>query len=189
VLPIPVGPALSVGAAYSYLPYMGNIFYAIEGQALDDEASDGNNTPCANDSTDCALQRWGLFGRLYPNHQARGAFASFGYQHASAVTSPGADAESEAGSARVSEDEITLARDVLLFTGGLRADRKWYYSGLEIGFAIYGDFDIDNFDDEDENEDDPDDVITQNQFEEEDDYGAYPLPFFVISFSFGIAFM
>lgn len=121
VLPIPVGPALSISANGSYIPGLGTFMVLLEGDSKPEVQP--------------ALRVLGASVRLYPNHQARGMFAAVGVHQIESLADDPAENRLRTGwSARV----------------GLRNDSKALFSGLELGFGQYGVVDIGDFD-EDEN--------------------------------------
>ncbi|MCB9777471.1 MAG: sel1 repeat family protein [Alphaproteobacteria bacterium] len=121
VLPIPVGPAISVGGTYSYMPWSGSVMALLVGQ-------DSPSTPPD-------LQSISLIARLYPNTQARGLYGAVAVHQIDAL----------GGS--LTED---LQRQGLSGRVGYRTDRKSIYTSLEIGFGQYGFVDLNDFDEDEE---------------------------------------
>ncbi|MEZ4239555.1 MAG: hypothetical protein R3F59_26040 [Myxococcota bacterium] len=119
LVPIPVGPAISVSGNASYLPGLGTFMVLLEGEDKPKTAPD--------------LQYLGASARLYPNHQGRGMFAAVGvHQLVATGGSIGADRTRIGWNARL----------------GMRNDAKLLYSGIEIGFGQYGEVDIHDFDED-----------------------------------------
>ncbi len=116
VLPIPVGPALSVAGELSYIPYVGAVLVSLE------------NDPQPTDEP--ALQQVSAVARLYPNHQARGGFIGASYGQMLTV----------GGSV-----DPPLVRNGFTVRAGLRNDNKRVYAGAEIGMAVYGLVDTNKF--------------------------------------------
>jgi TPR repeat protein len=73
VLPIPVGPALTISASGSYLPELGGYLLSLK------DIDPPDDRP--------ALLSLGASARLYPNHQARGLFFGVGVHQWEAVDS------------------------------------------------------------------------------------------------------
>lgn len=119
VLPIPVGPALSASASYSYIPGGGQALVVLDGDGSLDNAPDMSFM-----SADL---------RLYPNTQARGVWGGVGYQQ---VTASGGD---------LAEDRVRGGPVLKL---GMRSDNKLIYTGLEIGISQLGLIDLNDFDEE-----------------------------------------
>ncbi len=118
VLPIPVGPALSVGGTFSYLPRAGSVMVLIEG--------DGTPELAPN------LQVIQAIGRLYPNPQARGLYGAVGWHQIAATGGSLADRTRSGLSGRV----------------GLRTQTGLTYTNLEMGFGNYGVVDLNDFDED-----------------------------------------
>jgi uncharacterized protein len=116
VLPTPVGPALSIAGEYSYVPIFGSVLVSLE----------NDSQPSENP----ALVQRSLVGRFYPNHQARGLFV--GASYGSLLTSGGSV-------------NPPLVRNGYTVRGGLRNDSKIGYAGVEMGLAMYGVIDTNNF--------------------------------------------
>lgn len=118
VVPIPVGPAISISGNGSYIPGLGTFMVLLEGDTKPEVQPD--------------LQVLGASVRLYANHQARGMFAAVGVHQLTALDDNAEDRVRSGWSARV----------------GIRNDSKVLFSGLEIGFGQYGVVDISDFDDD-----------------------------------------
>lgn len=118
VLPIPVGPALSIGGTYSYIPSVGRYLVPLTGEDTPDES--------------IPLTTYSVSARIYPNTQARGLFAAVGYHELSTpATASGVAAQSRAGwNARL----------------GVRTQRGPTYSSLEFGIGSFGNLSFDDFD-------------------------------------------
>jgi hypothetical protein len=116
VVPIPVGPALSVAGTFSQVPGAGAVLVLVQG----DEAEDAPD-----------LRVMGAFGRLYPNHQARGVYGAVGFQQ---LTASGGS---------LAESRVRSGWSALL---GMRKDSKWMYTGLELGLGQYGFVELQDFD-------------------------------------------
>ncbi len=117
VLPIPIGPAISIGGTYSYIPYGGGLLMALEGRDIPPSAPN--------------LASISLMARLYPNTQARGIyFAVAGHQ----VDAWGNDLNSP------------IQRQGWSVRVGTRADTGRGYTGLDIGLFQLGFIDLDDFD-------------------------------------------
>ena len=78
VLPIPVGPAISINGHYSYVPLAGGPLYVL----------DGDSITLAN------LTSSGFGARLYPNHQARGLYGAVGLHTLTATNNDGSRSRS-----------------------------------------------------------------------------------------------
>ncbi|MEQ1505070.1 MAG: tetratricopeptide repeat protein [Myxococcota bacterium] len=117
VIPTPVGPALSVSGAYSYVPQLGTFMVLL----------DGDPKPAVSPD----LRYLGATVRLYPNHQARGLFGAVGFHQLDAT---GGD---------LTENRTRIGWNARL---GLRNDAKFLYSGIEMGFGQYGDIEMRDFD-------------------------------------------
>lgn len=119
VVPIPVGPALSLWGQGSYLPGAGTVLHGLKG---DDPVGATPN-----------LTVLGGGGRIYPNPQARGIYGGFGvFQAASSEPLDGAP----------------LSRFGWSATVGLRNDSKLTYTSLEVGVGQYGIIDLNDFDED-----------------------------------------
>ena len=118
VIPIPVGPALSIGGNFSYIPGGGSVVMLLDGQSSPTVAPD--------------FQYMAAIARIYGNHQARGAYAGFGLQW---ITASGGDLG--AGS---------LSRNGWSARVGVRNDSKFFYTGIEVGLGQFGIFDLNKFD-------------------------------------------
>jgi hypothetical protein len=116
VLPIPVGPALTVAGEFSYIPAAGSVLVSLE------------NGPEPTD--DPALQQWSAVGRVYPNHQARGLF--FGASYGQMATVGGSV-------------DPPIVRNGFTGRVGVRNDNKFGYVGGEFGLAAYGLVDTNKF--------------------------------------------
>jgi len=109
VLPIPVGPAISVGGTYSYLPGLGTAMMLLKGLDKPAVAPD--------------IQSITLSARLYPNTQARGVYGAFGVHQ---LTASGGDLPQ------------ALVRSGWSARLGFRNDSKLFYTGIELGLGQYG---------------------------------------------------
>lgn len=121
VLPIPVGPAFSVGGTYSYIPKGGGLMMSLEGMDYPDTPPD--------------LTSISLNARLYPNTQARGLYFAVGAHRMDAW---GGDLGRP------------LQRQGLSVRVGTRTDTGFGYTGLDIGLFQLGFVDINDFDEEEE---------------------------------------
>lgn len=121
VLPIPVGPALSLGGTFSYIPWGGTAFVLLEGEDKPDVPPD--------------LQVITLSARIYPNTQARGLWVGAG---AHQMTASGGSLEGQ-------ED---LVRTGFSARVGFRNDSRMFYTGVEMGLGTYGTVDIKDFDED-----------------------------------------
>lgn len=121
VLPIPVGPALSVGGTFSYIPSGGTIFLLLRGESAPDDAPD--------------LQVTTLTARLYPNNRARGVWGGIGFHQLRAFD--GALAP-----------RGVMTRQGFSVRLGVRNDNKNLYSGLELGMGSFGGVRIQDFDED-----------------------------------------
>ena len=120
VLPIPVGPALSVWGQGAYLPGAGAVLFGLR----------GNDPPAGSSPT---LTTIGGGGRIYPNPQARGLYGGVGvHQLSSSEPLAGEPLNRFGWSANV----------------GLRQDAKLTYTSLEVGIGQYGVVDLADFDEE-----------------------------------------
>ena len=126
VLPIPVGPALTVAGEFSYIPGAGVFLVSLENGPEPSEAP--------------ALQQWSAVGRLYPNHQARGLF--FGASYGQMATVGGSV-------------DPAIVRNGFTGRVGVRNDNKAGYVGGEFGMAAYGLIDTNNFAEDDEEDHPP----------------------------------
>lgn len=118
VVPIPVGPALSLGGAYSYVPKMGSFLAMLKGESKPVDAPD--------------YQFLGGTIRLYPNTQARGAYGAVGMHQLVASGGSLQGRRVRRGfNARV----------------GFRTDNKGLFTGMEFGLGQYGMFYLRDFDD------------------------------------------
>jgi TPR repeat protein len=110
VVPIPVGPALSVWGQGSYLPGAGALLLTLRGR----EVAEGE---------DAELMVLGGGARLYPNTQARGLYVGGGVHQ---ITT--------------SAQRNGYPLDRFGWTGnvGYRLDSKLTYTSLEIGLGQYG---------------------------------------------------
>jgi len=121
VVPIPIGPALSVYGQGSYVPGAGAVLFGLRGF----EVPEGESP---------ALTVLGGGGRLYPNPQARGLYgAAAFYSISSTVAEPGG---------------TDLSRLGWTANIGLRTDSKLTYTSLEIGVGQYGLFRLSDFDED-----------------------------------------
>jgi TPR repeat protein len=119
VVPIPVGPALSIGGTFSQVPGAGAVLVLLDGDSTPDQAPQ--------------LRVLGASARIYPNHQARGVYGSGGFQQLTAFGGSLANPRSRIGwSAMV----------------GIRNDVKGVYTGLALGIGQYGVVDEHDFDDD-----------------------------------------
>ncbi|MEL6345910.1 MAG: tetratricopeptide repeat protein [Myxococcota bacterium] len=118
VLPIPVGPAISVGGTYSYTPFIGTALVFLKGDSSPD--------------TNPALAYWDVVARLYPNNKARGLFVGVGYH----------DLQTVGG------DTPTLTRTGYSARIGIHSDNKLFYTRAELGLAQYGIIRLSDFDED-----------------------------------------
>lgn len=123
VLPIPVGPAISIGGTYSYLPYAGAAFILLKGE----------DSPAVNPNMSAIT----LTARVYPNTQARGIWGGIG---AHQLTAFGGDLEGA----------DPMVRSGFSAKLGFRSDVRNLYTGLEIGGGSFGVVDVKDFDEDDE---------------------------------------
>jgi TPR repeat protein len=125
VLPVPA-PALSIAAAYSFLPYVGTVLPLLKGR----EDPDPDTAPNGAD-----YRYLGLTARLYPNPRARGlyGFGGFDQVRASGGYLPAGKTYDRTG-----------------WRGGvgLRTDNKFTFVGLEAGLGWYGAVDLTDFDED-----------------------------------------
>ncbi len=121
VVPIPVGPALSIAGAYSYLPTIGTFMALLEGE---DKPAVGPDYTYMGGTV-----------RLYPNTQARGVYGAGGVHQITA-----------SGGTLVGERQRTGWSARL----GFRGDSKSIYTGLEVGLGQYGVVDLNDFDEDEE---------------------------------------
>ncbi len=121
VLPLPVGPGLSVGGHAAWLPLAGAPLPLLDGESL------SLNPP--------NLRLLGVNARVYPNPQARGLYGSVGYHELRAAGGSLDEAKTRKGwNARV----------------GIRSQTKLVYTSLEIGLGTYGVLDLNDFDQDEE---------------------------------------
>jgi TPR repeat protein len=118
VLPVPVGPAVSFGGTYAYLPVLGTALMFLEGESNPDRAP--------------GYTYWDAVARLYPNNKARGIYGGAGYH---VLTAAGGDLTTP------------LTRSGLSFRIGISNDQKWGFSRVELGLAQYGIIEMKDFDD------------------------------------------
>ncbi len=117
VLPIPVGPAVSIGGSTTLIPGGGSVLALLVGQDQPAVAPDYQYV-------DGVL-------RIYPNTQARGIYGAAGIHQLRAAGGSLTETLTRTGwSARV----------------GMRNDAKLFYTGIEIGLAQYGVIDVHDFD-------------------------------------------
>jgi TPR repeat protein len=121
VIPIPIGPALSIGGTYSYLPKAGAVMMLIKGMDNPENPPD--------------LWSMSLSARLYPNTQARGLYFAVG---AHQVEAWGGDLE------------VPLMRQGFSARVGMRNDVRFGYTGLDIGLFQLGVIDINDFDEDEQ---------------------------------------
>ncbi len=112
ILPIPVGPAIGLSGSYSFIPGGGSLLVVLEGK---DEPSP---------APDAAIM--GATARVYPNHQARGAYLAGGWNQ---FLTNGA-----------------APRQGFSFRMGMRNDAKYLYSGIEFGMGLFGVVNTKDFD-------------------------------------------
>lgn len=119
VAPIPVGPAVSVGGSYSYLPGLGGPIMMLKGY---DSPSDPPD-----------YIYWDASARLYPNNKARGFFVMASWHQLKASGGELASPLTRSGpSARV----------------GIHNENKLLYTRIEMGLASYGMVYINDFDED-----------------------------------------
>ncbi len=118
VVPIPIGPALSVGGTFSYIPGGGSVLVLIEGEDSPRDPPD--------------LQVLQAIGRLYPNHQGRGLYGAIGFHQLTAAGGSIADRSRAGFNGRV----------------GIRSQSGATYSTLEFGLGNYGIVDLSDFDED-----------------------------------------
>ena len=119
VLPIPVGPALSISGNGTWLPQAGAVLVLLDGEESPKTAPN--------------LQVLGATVRLYPNHQARGLYGAGGItQITVSGGEPAATRERLGWSARL----------------GVRNDSGALYTGVEMGIGQYGVVDLNDFDED-----------------------------------------
>lgn len=121
VLPIPVGPAFSVGGTFSYIPGGGSLFLLLRGESDPQVAPD--------------LQVITLTARVYPNNRARGLWGGIGVHELVAFDGDLAT-------------RGTMTRRGATVRFGVRNDNKNVYTGLEVGMGTFGTVDINDFDEE-----------------------------------------
>jgi uncharacterized protein len=120
VIPIPIGPALSIAGAYSSVPGAGTVLTTLQG---DDRPVDAPN-----------LVYRSLTARVYPNHRARGAYAAAAFELVGDGVNTGPERDRVGYSVRI----------------GMRNDTKFGYSGVEFGLGQYGFLDLADFSDDSE---------------------------------------
>jgi TPR repeat protein len=120
VIPIPVGPAFTIGGTYSTIPRGGAVMMLLKGM---------DNPDVAPDLTSISLS-----GRVYPNSQARGLFLAVG---AHQLEARGGDMQ-----------ESSLRRQGLSVRVGNHSDTGFGYSKLEIGLFQLGVININDFDED-----------------------------------------
>ena len=119
VAPIPVGPALSVGGSYSYLPGLGGPLMQLQGDTYPSDAPD--------------LVYWDAAARLYPNNKARGLYVMAGWHQLKAQGGELASPITRAGpSARL----------------GIHSENKLLYTRIEMGIGSYGTVYMRDFDED-----------------------------------------
>jgi uncharacterized protein len=117
VLPIPVGPALSISGGWSYVPGLGSFMVMLDGE---DEPAKAPAVRFAGGNI-----------RIYPNHQGRGIYGSAGLHQ---VTGVGGSLKSP------------RTRSGWNAKMGFRSDSRGLYTGIEFGVAQLGLIDIQDFD-------------------------------------------
>lgn len=120
VLPLPVGPGISVGGHASFVPLAGGSLLLLKAESVPVNSPD--------------LSIYGFNVRVYPNPQARGLYGSVGFH------------QFRAGGGELAEGE-ELFRSGWNARIGLRSQSKTFYTSLEIGLGTYGNIDINDFDD------------------------------------------
>lgn len=121
VLPIPVGPAISIGGTFSYIPGGGSVFMLLRGESQPEVAPD--------------LQSTTLSLRFYPNNRARGVWGGLGVHELVAFDGDLAT-------------RGTMTRRGLTVRFGVRNDNKNAYTGLELGMGTFGSVNINDFDED-----------------------------------------
>ena len=119
VLPIPVGPALSVTGSYSYLPTLGGVMSQLQGDSMPDVSQD--------------LWYADAGVRIYPNNKARGLYGMAGVHRIQAV-----------GGAL----QAPITREGVSARLGMYNENKAFYTRVEMGIAQYGMVDLADFDDD-----------------------------------------
>ncbi len=119
VAPIPVGPAISVGGSYSYLPSLGGVLVQLEGESYP------NNPP--------DLSYWDVGVRLYPNNKARGLYGMVSWHQ---MTAEGGDLTTP------------LVRSGPSVRLGIHSENKLLWSRVEMGLGQYGMVDLHKFDED-----------------------------------------
>lgn len=119
VVPIPVGPALAVSGAYSWVPGVGGILVQLEGDSYPDDPLD---------------YRYADAGvRLYPNNKARGLYGMVGVHQIEASGPTLATPLTRAGfSGRI----------------GIYSESKVAYTRVEMGIGQYGMIHLEQFDED-----------------------------------------
>lgn len=110
VLPIPVGPAISLGGNAAYLPKAGTVLMLVKGEGEPNVAPD--------------LQILGASGRLYPNPQGRGLYGAIGVHQ---LVATGGDLG----------DDLRV-RAGWNWRMGIRSQTNMLYTSLEIGMGQFG---------------------------------------------------
>jgi TPR repeat protein len=117
VLPIPVGPALAVTGAYSYVPGVGGVMVLLKGGSMPSVAP--------------ALVYEDAGVRLYPNNKARGLYAMVGMHRLQAT---GGNLNKP------------LVRDGFSARLGMYSESKFLFTRVEMGLAQYGMVYLSDFD-------------------------------------------
>jgi TPR repeat protein len=113
VVPVPIGPALSISGAYGYIPGGGTIMVQLDGDDAPETAPD--------------LETIGFSARLYSNPQARGVYGAAGIH------------QNTARGGSLTEDNVRTGWSARV---GLRNDVKAMYSGVEFGIGQLGQIDL-----------------------------------------------
>ena len=121
VLPIPIGPAISVGGHASFLPLAGGSLLLVEAQSVPVNSPD--------------LTILGANVRVYPNPQARGLYGSVGYHQLRAF----------GGDLAAGDERVRNGWNARI---GVRSQNKLVYTSIEFGLGTYGNIDINDFDDQ-----------------------------------------
>ncbi len=117
VIPVPIGPALSISGSYGYIPGGGSIMVLLDGEDSPDEFPD--------------LETIGVSARLYSNPQARGVYGAAGLH------------QNTATGGSLTEDKVRTGWSARV---GIRNDVKAMYSGVEFGIGQLGQVDLNDFD-------------------------------------------
>ena len=119
VLPIPVGPALSLTGSYSYLPTLGGVMSQLQGDSLPDVAQD--------------LWYADAGVRIYPNNKGRGIYGMAGVHRIQAING---------------DLKQPITREGVSARLGMYNENKAFYTRVEMGIAQYGMVDLEDFDDD-----------------------------------------